>query len=150
MTSQQDLEKHAQGLAARAKAIITDPSGTWPKIAAESEEPMQIFMRYVLPLAAIGPVASFIGGQLFGYGGFGFTIRIGFMAALTSLIVGYVGALISVWLIAWIANFLSPKFGGKDDFPAAFRLVAYSMTAAWIVGIVGLVPMLGVLGLAAL
>lgn len=150
MTTPPDLQDQAQGIITRAKAIITDPGNTWPTIAAETDAPMQVFTKWVLPLAAIGPIASFIGGQIFVYGAFGFSYRPSLTVGITTLLVGYVGALISVWLIAFIANFLSPKFDGKDDFPAAFRLTAYSMSAAWIVGIVGLIPALSILGLAGL
>ena len=111
---------------------------------------MQVFLRYVVPLAAIGPIASFIGGQVFGYGAFGISWRPSFLGGLSQAITSYVLTLASIWLIAWVANFMSPKFSGKDDFASAFRLAAYSMTAAWVVGIVGLVPALGFLALAGL
>ncbi len=144
------VEKRTQGLVARAQSVILKPAETFPKIATESDPPMSVFTSYVVPLVAIGPIASFIGGQLFGYGGFGFSYRPSLMGGLSTAIISYILGLIGVWVLAWIANFLSPKFGGKDDFPAAFRLVAYSMTAAWVVGIIGLIPALGILGLAGL
>lgn len=147
MSTQQEIQNHAQGLIARVKAVATDPAGTWPKIAAETEEPMQVFLRFVVPLAAIGPVASFIGGQIFGYGAFGFSYRPSFLGGLGQAILSYVLTLIGVWVLAFIANFLSSKFGGKEDYSRAFRLVAYAMGFAWVVGIVGLVPALSFLGL---
>jgi hypothetical protein len=150
MSNNQELQDRAQNTVNRAKAIITKPSETWAVIAGETDAPMQVFMRYAVPLAAIGPVASFIGGQVFGYGAFGLNYRPGMMEGLGQAIASYVLTLLSLWLLAWVANFLSPKFSGRDDFAAAFRLVAYAMTAAWVVGIVGLIPALGVLGLAGL
>lgn len=141
------IETPAQGLVGRAQAIITKPAETWQVVARETDAPMRVFTSYVVPLVAIGPIASFIGGQVFGYGAFGISYKPSLMGGLSQAVLQYVLALCGVWLIAWIANFLSPKFGGKDDFPAAFRLVAYSMTAAWVIGIVGLVPALGILSL---
>ena len=123
------------------------PAAEWQKIAGENDAPMQVFTRYVVPLAAIGPVAGFIGGQVFGFGAFGFSYKPSLMNGLSTMITSYVMALVSVWLVAFIANFLSPKFGGKDDYPSAFRLVAYAMTASMVGGIVGLVPSLGIIGL---
>jgi len=137
----------ASAIATRAKGILLDPSAEWAKIATETDPPKQVFLRYALPLALIGPVASFIGGQLFGLGGFGISINLSLTAGLTIAVIGFVLSLVSLWLIAFVANFLSPKFGGRDDFPAAFRLVAYGWTAAWVVGIFGLIPMLGILGI---
>ncbi|MEN7536338.1 Yip1 family protein [Aurantiacibacter flavus] len=132
---------------ARAKGILMAPAAEWQAIAGESDSPKDVFLRYVVPLAAIGPVAAFIGGQVFGYGALGFTYRPSLMTGITTLITSYVMALVSVWLVAFVANFLSPKFGGKDDYPAAFRLVAYAMTASMVGGIVGLLPALSVIGL---
>ena len=137
-------------IVARAKGIIVDPSAEWAKIALETDQPKQVFMRYVLPLAAIGPISSFIGMQVFGINAMGFSMKFTFMQALTVAIASYALALISVWVIAFIANLLSPKFGGKDNLPAAFRLVAYSWTASWLAGIFGLVPALSILGLVGL
>ena len=141
------LQSGTSPLVARAKGILMAPAAEWQKIATENDSPKQVFLRYVVPLAAIGPVAAFIGGQVFGYGALGFTYRPSLTTGITTMITGYVMALVSVWLVAFVANFLSPKFGGKDDYPAAFRLVAYAMTANMVGGIVGLVPALGIIGL---
>ncbi|KHK91002.1 Yip1 family protein [Novosphingobium malaysiense] len=137
-------------LVERAKAIILKPKAEWPVIAAESESTASILKSYVLPLAAIGPVASFIGGQLFGYGALFVHFRPGLMTGLTSAIVSYVLAIISVFIIAWIANLLAPKFSGIENKTAAFKLVAYSMTAGWLAGIFSLLPALSVLGIVGL
>lgn len=143
----QPVHPHSNGIVDRAKSIILKPSEEWPKIAADPEAPMQVFTRWVVPLAAIGPIAGFIGGQVFGYGAFGISYRPGLMSGLTTAIVSYVGTLVGIWVFAWIANFISTKFDGKDDYSKAFQLGAYSLTAAWVIGIVGLIPALSVLGI---
>jgi len=137
----------APGLVERAKAMIVSPKSEWPKVAAEPDDVRNVFMRHVVPLAAIGPVAGLIGGQLFGYGGFGFSYRPGLVVGLTGAITSYVLALASIFVISWIASFLAAKFGGKESFARAFRLCAYAFTAAWVAGIFGLVPALGILSL---
>jgi len=134
-------------LAARAKAIVMTPKAEWPRIAQERTQPRQVLMSYALPLAAIGPLAGLIGGQLFGVGVLGFRYHPSLMSGITSAIVAYVMALVSLFVVAFAANFLSPKFGGRDDFAAAFRLVAYSMTAAWLAGIFSLILSLAIIGL---
>lgn len=131
----------------RAKAIILQPKAEWPIIGAESASPSSILKSYVLPLAAIGPVAHFIGGQVFGYGALFVRFRPGLMSGLTSAIVSYVMAIVMVYVLAWIANFLAPKFSGAENWKGAFKLVAYSMTAGWVAGVFGLVPALSVLGI---
>lgn len=126
------------GLIERAKAILTQPDETWPKIAAEPSSPREILMRYALPLLILGPIASFIGGQLFGISIFFATVRPGLISGLTSAVVSVVIGVISLFITAWIADFLAPKFKGVSDRTAAFKLVAYSLTPAWIAAILGL------------
>lgn len=134
----------------KAKAILLKPAEEWPKIEAEPASVSQIFKSYAIPLAAIGPVCSFIGGQIFGYGAFGFSYRPGLMSALGMAIVSYVMTLVGLFVLMLIANFLAPRFGGQEDQARAFKLVAYSMTAAWAAGVFGLIPALSFLGLAGL
>jgi hypothetical protein len=136
-----------QGLINRAKAIIMKPAETWPAIEAESTTINDIFVKYAVPLAAIAPISSLIGGQLFGYGAFGLSYRPGLAGALGTAVLQYVMALISLFVLSFVANFLSTKFGGTEDKSRAFKLVAYSLTAAWVAGIFGLIPAIGFLGI---
>ncbi|WP_338466003.1 Yip1 family protein [Novosphingobium sp. ZN18A2] len=135
------------GLVERAKAIILNPAEQWPKIAAETESPGDIFVRYAMPLAAIGPVAQFIGGQMFGVGAFGFSYKPGFFSGLGSAVLSYVLSLLGLVVLTFIADWLAPRFDGKSDRARAFKLVAYAATAGWIAGIFALIPMLGWLSL---
>lgn len=139
----------AAGIAAQAKAILAAPKEEWPKIAGKSDSVRDVFMRYVVPLAAIGPVCGFIGGQLFGIGAFGFSYHPSLMAGLTNAITTYVLALVSIFVVGWVASFLADKFGGQGNFARAFKLCAYSFTAAWVAGVFDLIPALGILVLLA-
>jgi hypothetical protein len=136
-------------LAGRARAILVAPKAEWPKIAGESEPVQSVFMRYVVPLAAIGPICGFIGGQLFGIGVLGFRYHPTLLGGLSTAITSYVLALLSIFVVAWVASFLASKFGGQENFARAFRLCAYSFTAAYVAGVFQLLPSLGILVLLA-
>ncbi len=127
----------------RAKAIILKPNEEWPRVEAETSSQIDILKNYVLPLAAIGPIAAFIGGQIFGYGVLGISWRPSFMSALSQGIVSFVLTIVSIFALAWIANFLAEKFGGQSNSLSAFKLVAYGSTAGFLAGIFGLIPSLG-------
>ena len=129
-------------LAERAKSIILRPKDEWPVIERETEPSGAIFTRYALPLIAIGPVATLIGSQLFGFR-FGLPITISLSLAITSFVLTIVG----LFIVSWVADKLAPKFGGISSSRNAFKLVTYSMTAAWLVGIVNLVPSLAFLAI---
>lgn len=134
-----------QGLVERAKAITLKPDETWPQIAAEQTSPGDIITRYALPLLAIGPVATFIGGQLFGISVLVATIKPGLMAGLGMAVSSFVMGLVSLVVIGLITDFLAPKFGGEANRTQAFKLVAYSLTPGWVAGALGIVPALGIL-----
>ena len=138
------------GLLARVKAIVLAPSATWPAIAAEPSSAGTLYGRYVAPLAAIGVIAAFIGhtvvGQdvpLLGH------IRTGIVAGLGVAVLAYLMSFVSVFVIAWLVDFLAPTFDGQRDPLRALKLTAYSYTPAWVAGILQLVPALGVLALLA-
>jgi hypothetical protein len=129
-------------LVERAKAILLTPRDEWTRIAGETTPQAQVLTGYVLPLAAIGPLASLIGGQVFGYGAFGISYRPGLVWSLGSAVISYVVTIIGVFVLALIADFLAPKFGGVASRSAAFRMVAYGATASWLAGVFGLIPSL--------
>jgi hypothetical protein len=131
----------------RAKAIILTPKDEWPVIAAETAPQGDILMRYVLPLAAIGPVAGFLGGQLFGYGLLGISFKPGLVSGLSTALISFALGILGIFVLSFIADFLAPKFGGEANRANAFKLVAYGATASWLAGIFQLIPMLGVFGL---
>ncbi|MEP0190851.1 MAG: Yip1 family protein [Erythrobacter sp.] len=149
MVDKNELQQHADGIITRVKNILTNPGGTWEVVAKETDAPMQVFLKYVMPLAAIGPIAGFIGQQLFPITIMGVTAKIPFATGIVLAIIAYIFGLIGVWVLAFVANLISQQFEGRDDYPAAFRLAAYSLTAGWIAGILGIVPLLGILALLA-
>jgi hypothetical protein len=145
-----DAGATAAGLVARVKAILLAPSATWPVIAAEPSSAGALYGRYVAPLAAIGVIAAFIGQTVIGYDVplLGHR-RIGMLAGLGAAVLGYLLSFVSVFVIAWLVDVLAPTFGGQRDTLRALKLTAYSYTAAWVAGILQLVPSLGVLALLA-
>lgn len=133
----------------RVKDILLNPGSTWPTIAEEQKDIASIYREYLVYLAAIPAVCSFIGVTLIGTSFMGVTVRQPFWSGLVATAVMYVLGLVAIYINAMIASALAPKFGGRDDLPSAFRLLAYSATAAMVGGVFSLVPMLWILGLIA-
>ena len=122
------------GIIARVVNILISPNTEWRVIAAERVTAGDIFYKYVLPLAAIPPVISLFGFALAG--------RIGFGAGFLAALLYYVVAVGAVFFIAVVAQYLSPKFGGRDDFVQATKLIVYAATASWVGGLFLLFPAL--------
>lgn len=132
----------------RVKNIMMQPRDEWVVIAREPSSVGEIYKSYVIPLAAIGPVASIIGLSVIGFGiptvG---RYRVPFGSAIVQAIVTYVLSLAAVYVLALIIDALAPGFSGQKNPVQAFKLAAYSSTAAWLAGILGLIPALGFLAI---
>ena len=146
MASEFDKPQPA-ALIGRIKRLLLTPKPEWAAIDTEPMTTASIYRNWVLILAAIGPIAGLLGSQLFGHGLFGITYRPPLGMALTTAISGYVMALLGVYVMALIFNWLAPNFGGTSNSISALKLAAFSATAAWLAGIFQLLPGLGWLGI---
>jgi hypothetical protein len=136
------------GMVARIKRILLEPSAEWGRIDAEPATVGGIMTGWVVPLAAIGPVAGLIGSLVFGYGVPGLvSFRPSIMFAVSTAIVAYVCALISIFVLALIIDALAPSFGGTKDRVQAMKVAAYSATASYVAGIFQIVPPLAILAI---
>lgn len=130
----------------RAKRITLKPQAEWPVIAAEPASAAGIFSSYVMPLAAIGPIALVIGLSIVGISvPFLGTYRAPLGSSIAQAAFSFVMILIGVLIMSAIAAFLAPSFGGRRDNIAALKLVSYSYTPAFVAGILGLIPALSFL-----
>jgi Yip1-like protein len=134
-------------LVERAKNIILQPKQEWPVIAGETHTVQGLYTQYVMILAAIGPVASFIGYSLVGFGGFGTTVRIPIGSGVAYMVVSYLLSLGAVYVVALVIDALAPNFGSEKNFMQAFKVAAFAPTASWLAGIFSIVPALAILGL---
>jgi len=131
-------------LITRVQAILTTPKSEWSVIAGEQTTIKDLYLGYIMVLAAIGPVCGFIKTTLFGINvpllG---TYRVGFGAGLGNMLFSYVMALVGVYLVALVINLLAPSFGGTKNDLQALKTVAYAYTAAWVAGVGQLLPWVG-------
>ena len=136
-------------LVQRVQDILLKPQATWPVIEAEPTDAASLFKQYVVILAAIPPIASFIGMSLVGVGAFGVHVRVPILSGLVSAVLSYAVSLAMVWVLALIVDALAPSFGGTKNPLNALKVVAYAMTAGFVAGVLNLLPMLSVLGILA-
>ena len=130
----------------RVKNILLQPAQEWTVIEKESTSIRELYSSYIVPLAAIGPIASIIGLSFVGmsvpYSG---AFRVPLMTAIGQAVVNYVLALAGVYVMALVIDALAPTFQGKKNTVQALKVAAYSSTAAWLVAIFIIVPALAFL-----
>ena len=133
-------------IVSRAQQIILKPKEEWENIKAEKTTIAELFTSYAMILLAIPAVAQFIGWSLIGrripFVGW---YRVGIGTGLLRAILFYVLTLVSVYVFGIIINALAPTFGSKSDATAAMKLAVYSMTPAWVAGVLYIIPLLDIL-----
>ncbi len=130
----------------RVRAILLTPRTEWPVIATESTTVADLYLNYIVVLAAIPAVFGFIKGSLIGVDvpllG---TMRVGVGAGISGMLLRYGLSLAQVYVIALIIDALAPTFSAQKNQLQALKLAAYSFTAAWVASALQIVPWIGAL-----
>jgi hypothetical protein len=116
----------------RVKNILLTPKSEWNTVSAETTNVQQIYMQYLVIVAALPVVGSLLSLARLG---FGYSLRL----ALTR----YLVSLASVYISALIVDRLAPSFKSTPNMQNAFKLVAYGWTPILVAGVLSFVPGLG-------
>lgn len=134
----------------RIKNICLKPNVEWPVIAAETTTTKDLIVGYVVPLAAIGPIAAFIGGTVIGRSlPFIGSYHVPMVAGLTLAIFTYIMSIVGIFVLSFIINALAPSFGGEKNSAQALKVAVYSYTPMWVAGVLNLLTALGLLAILA-
>jgi len=138
-------------LIARVKNILLTPKTEWPVIAAEPDSVQGLYKNYILILAAMPAVITFLRYSVFGVGIpiVGGTYRLGVGAGIVQMIVTYIVSLGVTYLMMLIIDGLAPSFGGQKNQTQALKSIAYAYTASWVASVLTLIGGLGLLVLLA-
>lgn len=130
------LLKHVWG-------IITEPRLTWGKIRDEDWTPADIYVRTIIPLALISPVAGFIGTTQFGWQiGTGSAVTLTKTSAL-QISIAYFGAiLVAVFVISMLIRWMSETYGDIKPFVRCLALASYTAVPLFLIGICQIYPVL--------
>lgn len=134
----------------RVKNLIVSPKTEWEKIAQEPDDIKGVAIKYLLILALIPAICTFIGYLLFGYK----VPLVGYVGASFSLairyaLISFVSSVVGVVLAAIVINMLAPSFASRQNSAKAFALVVYSYAPMFVAGILFIIPSLGSLAMLA-
>jgi hypothetical protein len=125
------------GLVARVQNILLKPVPEWDVIDGEPATVQGLFTGYAAILAAIPAVAGAIGSLIFVHNP---------ILAVVTAVLGYIFALVGVFIAGFIISALAPSFDGTKNQVQAMKVAVYANTAAWIGGIFSIIPFLGWIG----
>ena len=131
----------------RVRNLLLSPSAEWDVIDIEAVELRKLTLGYVVPLAAIPTFATIIGLSVLGVEAGGVFHRAPFFGVVVSSALFFVLAVAGVFVFALMLDWLARRFGGEQSYAQAFKLSAYSITAAMLAGALTIAPALGVFAL---
>lgn len=126
----------------RAKNILLTPKVEWEKIAFETETMQNVLVKYVVPLAAIAAICTFIGYSFIGNGMFVASVGFGLRMAIVSFITSVLGVVIT----SYVVDALAPSFNSQKNIHKSTQLVAYGYTPAFVGAFLNIVPTIGAIG----
>lgn len=133
----------------RAKGMLLEPRATWREIDGEFTKPGEIWGKYIIPLAALGPIATTVGMIVFGrrVPFTSLTNPVPIATAVSAGVAMYVTSLLSVFVLSRIISVLAPGFGGQRNDVQGLKAAAYASTAMWVGGVFQVLPALSLVSL---
>lgn len=134
------------GLIERIKKILLSPKTEWSVIEPESTPIAQLYTGYVIPLAGLAALMSFVSMSVIGVSlPFGISYRVPVLSGLVFAILRFGFGLLGFYLVGLIIDGLAPTFSGTRDRRQALKTAAYAFTPAWLGTVFGLLPGLATL-----
>lgn len=134
-------------LIARVKNLLLSPGTEWDVIDREDSAPVRLALGYVAPLVAIPTVAIVVGLSVLGVQVGGAWHRAPLLEVSLSALLFFALSVAGVFLFAVVLNWLAQKFGAERNYRQAFKVSAYSITAAMVAGVLAVAPALQILAL---
>lgn len=142
MNAAQPPERRARRLW-RPAGMLLRPGATLETVASQPADTVSLYLGYIAPLAAVGPLCGAVGLIIFGGGIAGLHMRMSPWPTLGLALADYAFALAGVYLLSLAIWALAPLFGARANRVQALKLVAYASTALWLAGVFSLYPALG-------
>ena len=134
----------------RAAGLIFRPRAEWERIARESTTVDELLRHYILPLAALAPLATSIGMRVFDrtwdpVHGYLVPPESIFAAAAAT----YFASIGSIFALAGIFALIAPMFRCPRDFPAALKVATYGAIPVLLAGVTLVLPVMAIVGVVA-
>ena len=131
----------------RVMNIALRPAEEWPVIAQEPATTAGLYVKYIIPLSAIGPICGFVSGVLWGHSVpfTGIKVAPAMSSLLMLMIVGYILGLVGTAVSALIVQKLAPTFKSQGTFVDALKMITFSYAPYWVASVITLVPIIGML-----
>jgi hypothetical protein len=123
--------------------IQKNPVAHFEAITLEERSVSDLFLGYILILAAIPPLAGLIGTTQFGWSfAAGATVKLTFASALKISIAYYLAILVAIYTLAKLIQWMSRTYGGGQPLERCLALTSYAATPMFLIGVLQIYPVM--------
>lgn len=123
--------------------LFAHPEQEWEDIRKEDCSIGRCYCTHVLTLAAIPPICGFIGTTQIGWRiGGGEITKLAVSNGLTIAVLYYITLLVAVFSIGKMIHWMGQTYDANVGLPRCIGLAAYTATPLFVIGIMGLYPIL--------
>ena len=122
--------------------LLSHPATGWEQVKAEGLTIKECYGRYVIPLALIAPVATFIGTSLVGWQvGSGDPVKLTVDSALKISVLTFFAMLVVVYVLARTIHWMARTYDSDKSLAECFSLAAFTAVPLFLVGVTMIYPM---------
>lgn len=123
--------------------LFAHPEEEWKDIRKEDCTIGRCYCSHVLTLAAVPPIAGFIGTTQIGWQiGGGDPVTLSTNSALSISILYFIAILVGIFTMGKSIHWMGKTYGADVELPRAIGLAAYTATPLFLIGLMGLYPIL--------
>jgi len=123
--------------------ILSEPRATWARIRDEEWSIPEIYLRVLVPLALISPVAGYFGTTRVGWQiGAGTPIKLTASSAAQISIVYFGAILVTVFVIGTLISWMSETYGSRQSLTRSVAIAVYAAVPLFLVGFFQVYPVL--------
>lgn len=123
--------------------VLYHPKEEWKLIREEHYSTLRCYTSHMVYLAAIPPLAAFIGTTQIGWSVTGGDfVKLTASSALPIAIAFYFALLAGAGIMAWFIHWMEKTYGSQSSFDDCMVLTTFTATPLFLVGLAALIPVL--------
>lgn len=123
--------------------ILFRPHEEWQKIRDRNDTALSHYIRYLILIALLPPVAWYFGSTEIGWTLTGRQIKLVPESAMQIMILFYISILVGIGVLGYMVHWMSETYEAKDSsFSKGVSIAAYTCTPMFICGAIGFYPIL--------
>ena len=123
--------------------IMFSPSATWEAIRDQDDSILVTYMKFILPLALLPPVAWYFGSVEMGWQLGDRVIKLTSASALHIMLLFYLAMLVGTGFLGFMVHWMSETYEAENSsLRKGVRIAAYTLTPMFLCGVIGFYPLL--------